>query len=264
MVKSFQAYSDRLAGRFKSFIFTMQEFLAFSLRTFGTLGSMKKYWSDIRTQAFSTGTESMTIFLVSSVSIGSLVVIEVGHQLREFGATTMTGRSTALSVIRELSPLVCGIMFAARVGARNASELGSMQISEQIDALRAFGTDPIAKLVMPRLVGAFLMMLPLTAICDIAGLVSGGFIASADLHLDQGIYWNSIIDILRPMDWLVGFSKPPIFALGVTLISCYTGFNARGGTAGVGRATIKGIVVSAGFVLVMNFYLSKTILDWMR
>lgn len=264
MWKFAQTYSATLEEKLKGIVFSMQDFLFFSLRAFRAIGASKRYWRDVLDQAYICGTESLPILMVSALSIGSLIVIEVGHQLAEFGAKTMTGRSVALSVVREISPLVAGLMLAARIGARNSSELGAMQISEQIDALRAFGTDPIAKLVVPRLVASFLMFIPLIALCDLVGLISGAYLAEWDLHLDRGIYWNSVIDILRPMDWLVGFSKPPVFAIGISLISCYTGFTTQGGTAGVGRSTIKGIVYSSAFVLVMNFYLSKVILDLMR
>jgi phospholipid/cholesterol/gamma-HCH transport system permease protein len=264
MASNQATFMENFENGLKRVVFTMQDFLLFSLRAFRAVGASKRYWRDVLDQAFICGTESLPILLVSAVSIGSLIVIEVGHQLAEFGAKTMTGRSVALSVIREISPLVAGLMLAARIGARNSSELGAMQISEQIDALRAFGTDPIAKLVVPRLVASFMMFVPLIALCDLVGLISGAYLAEWDLHLDRGVYWNSVIDVLRPMDWLVGFSKPPVFAIGISLISCYNGFTTSGGTAGVGNSTIKGIVYSSAFVLVMNFYLSKVILDLMR
>lgn len=261
MWKHAQQYSEGLNDKAKAFVFTMQEFLLFSLRTFRSFSSIKRYWRDILDQAFISGTESIPIILVSSISIGSLLVIEVGNQLEEFGAKMMTGRTTALSVIRELGPMLTGLMLSARVGARNGSELGAMKISEQIDALRAFGTDPIAKLVMPRLVAAFLMFLPLTALSDFAGLMSGAYIAQYYHKIDPGIYWNSVLDLLIWKDFVVGFLKPPVFALLITLVSCFNGFSATGGTAGVGRSTIKGIVVSSGLVLVANFYVSKLVLE---
>jgi phospholipid/cholesterol/gamma-HCH transport system permease protein len=207
------------------------------------------------------GFESLPIVLVSSVSIGCLLVVEVGNQLEAFGAITLTGRATALSVIREMAPLVTGLMLSARVGARNGAELGAMTVSEQIEALRAFGTDPIARLVTPRLAAALLMFLPLTAISCFVGLVGGGFIAEAYHNLDTGLYWNSVLNPLLLKDLVVAIVKPPVFAVLITLVSCFNGFNAHGGTVGVGNATITGIVVSSGLVLVANFYLSKTVLE---
>jgi len=264
MWKIAQEYSENLNERLKSFFFDMQEFFLFSLRTFITFSSIKKYWRDILNQAYISGTESIPIVLVSSISIGSLLTMEVGNQLEEFGAKLMTGRTTALSVIRELGPMLTGLMLSARVGARNGSELGAMKISEQIDALRAFGTDPIAKLVMPRLIAALLMFLPLTALSDFAGLTSGALIAEHYHHIDPGFYWNSVLNQLLIMDFVVGFLKPPVFAVIITLVSCYNGFDATGGTSGVGRSTIKGIVVSSGLVLIANFYVSKLVLENMN
>ena len=254
-------YGDRLNDRLRDLIEAMQEFYFFSLRAFRSLGSLRKYWRDVLQQMASTGTQSLPIVLVSSISIGCLLTIEVGNQLEDFGAKLLTGRATALSVIRELGPMLTGLMLSARVGARNGSELGAMQISEQIDALRAFGTDPVAKLVMPRLVAALLMFLPLTAISDFVGLVGGGFVAQAYHHIDPGFYWNSVLNLLVVKDFVVGFLKPPVFAVIITLVSCFNGFRASGGTSGVGDATIKGIVVSSGLVLVLNFYISKLVLE---
>jgi len=261
MWKLFGELIDRANDRLKNFFFTMQEFLLFSLRTFRTITNVKRYWRDTLNQMYVSGTESVPIIIVSSVAIGCLITIEVGNQLEAFGAKMLTGRATALSVLREMGPMVTGLMLSARVGARNGSELGAMKISEQIDALRAFGTDPIAKLVMPRLIAALVMFLPLVAISDFVGLIGGGFVAQGYHHIDPGFYWNSVLNPLVVKDFFVSFLKPPVFAVIITLVSCFNGFSARGGTVGVGNSTIKGIVISSGLVLIANFYISKLILE---
>ncbi len=252
---------EKLVLQLKAFFFTMQEFFLFSARAFLSFPKMIRYWRDVLDQATICGTDSIPIVLVSSISIGALLAIEVGNLLEDFGAKTMLGRSTALSVIRELGPLLMGLMLSARFGSRNGAELGAMQISEQIDALRAFGTDPVAKLVMPRLVAALIMFLPLTALSDYAGLHSAAYMAEHYHRLDPGIFWNSVYPRLAPKDFVVGFLKAPVFAIIITLVSSFNGFAARGGTAGVGRSTIKGIVVSSGLVLIANFYVSKLVLE---
>ncbi|MBC8144524.1 MAG: ABC transporter permease [bacterium] len=255
------ALPARMARRTHSLLSTLTDFVYFSIRTFMSLVHVWRYRSEVLAQMYTAGFESLPIVLVSSISIGCLLVVEVGNQLEAFGALTMTGRATALSVIREMAPLVTGLMLAARVGARNGAELGAMKVSEQIEALRAFGTDPIARLVMPRLVAALTMFLPLTAISCCVGLVGGGFIADAYHNLDPGLYWNSVLNPLLLKDIVVGLAKPPVFAVLITLVSCFNGFSARGGTVGVGTATITGIVVSSGLVLVSNFYISKLVLE---
>jgi|UniRef100_Q3ATC2 phospholipid/cholesterol/gamma-HCH transport system permease protein len=252
---------NKLSAQAKEFFFTMQEFFLFSLRAFMAIPKMGRYWRDVFDQATICGTDSIPIVLVSSISIGALLAVEVGNLLEDFGAKTMLGRSTALSVIRELGPLLMGLMLSARFGSRNGAELGAMQISEQIDALRAFGTDPVAKLVMPRLVAALVMFLPLTALSDFAGLQSAAYMAEHYHHIDAGIFWNAVYPRLVLKDFVLGFLKAPVFAVIITLVSSFNGFNARGGTAGVGRATIKGIVVSSGLVLIANFYVSKLVLE---
>ncbi len=255
---------EQAVQKLKEFLLTMQEFFMFALRAFATIPKVRRYWRDFLDQATICGTESIPIVLVSSISIGSLLAIEVGNLLEDFGAKTMLGRSTSLSVIRELGPLLMGLMLSARYGSRNGAELGAMQISEQIDALRAFGTDPIAKLVMPRLVAALVMFLPLTALSDFAGLQAAGILSEHYHHIDPGIFWNSVYPRLVAKDFVVGFLKAPVFAVIITLVSSFNGFSARGGTAGVGRSTIKGIVVSSGLVLIANFYVSKIVLENMR
>ncbi|HCD36257.1 ABC transporter permease [Chlorobium phaeovibrioides] len=250
-----------LVYRLKDFFLTMQDFFLFGVRSFLTIPKIRRYWRDFLDQAKICGADSIPIVLVSAISIGSLLAIEVGNLLEDFGAKTMLGRSTSISVIRELGPLLMGLMLSARFGSRNGAELGAMKISEQIDALRAFGTDPIAKLVMPRLVAALIMFLPLTALSDFAGLYSAAYMAEHYHHLDPGIFWNSVYPRLALKDFVVGFAKAPVFAVIITLVSSFNGFSASGGTAGVGRSTIKGIVVSSGLVLIANFYVSKIVLE---
>ncbi|NTW55953.1 MAG: ABC transporter permease [Chlorobiaceae bacterium] len=245
----------------KAFLLNIQEFFLFSVRAFVTFPKVRTYWRDVLDQMTICGTDSIPIVLVSSISIGALLAIEVGNLLEDFGAKTMLGRSTSISVLRELGPLLMGLMLSARFGSRNGAELGAMKISEQIDALRAFGTDPVAKLVMPRLVAALIMFFPLTALSDYAGLHSAAYLAEHYHKLDPGIFWNSVYPRLLPKDFVVGFLKAPVFAIIITLVSSFNGFSARGGTAGVGRSTIKGIVVSSGLVLVANFYVSKIVLE---
>lgn len=257
------ALPGRINDRLKTRIHSLQDFFWFSVHAFGAAGTLGRYWRDLLQQMYICGTESIPIVLVSSIAIGSLITMEVGNQLAMFGAKALVGRATALSVLREMGPIVTGIMLASRVGARNGSELGAMRISEQIDALRAFGTDPIAKLVTPRLAAALLMFLPLTALSDFVGLVAGGFIAESYHHIDPGYYWNSVLGLLEVRDFVVAFAKPPAFAVIVTLVSCFNGFEAKGGTVGVGEATIKGIVVSSGLILIANFYISKLVLEYL-
>jgi len=252
---------SRINLSMKEFFLTMQDFFLFSLRAFITIPKIKRYWRDFLDQAKIAGADSLPIVLVSSIAIGALLAVEVGNLLEDFGAKTMLGRSTALSVIRELGPLIMGLMLSARYGSRNGAELGAMKISEQIDALRAFGTDPVAKLVMPRLVAALIVFIPLTAIADFSGLYSAALLAEHYHKIDPGIFWNAVFPRLVFKDFVVGFLKAPVFAIIITLVSCFNGFIAQGGTAGVGRSTIKGIVVSSGLILVANFYVSKLVLE---
>ena len=150
----------------------------------------------------------------------------------------LVGRTTSLSLFRELGPVITGLMLAARTGAKNASELGSMQVSEQIDALRAFGTNPVEKLAAPRLVAALVMFLPLTLVADLVGLVGGMLVSDLWLNVDMSYFWQSAITDLKVKDLIVGFAKPVVFSFFISTISCYYGLNTTGGT--IGRREVRG------------------------
>ncbi len=148
---------------------------------------------------------------------------------------------------------------AARTGAKNASELGSMQVSEQIDALRAFGTNPIEKLAVPRLVASVIMFLPLTLIADLVGLIGAMYVADIWLNVDKAFFWQSAIKDLSMKDLFVGFGKPVVFSFFISTISCYYGLATTGGTIGVGRAAVNAVVVASVVVLFNDFIFTKVV-----
>lgn len=194
--------------------------------------------------------------------MGIVLTIETGHQLDEFGAKTLVGRTVALGMIRELGPVITGILLAARTGAKNASEIGGMQLSEQIDAMRAFGTNPAHKLAMPRTVAAVIMFLPLTLIADMTGIIGGMVVAKISLFVDTSFFWQQAIDSLGMKDFAAGLSKPLFFAFFISTISCYYGFTTRGGTTGLGRNTINAVVVSCAVILLLDFVAAKLIWEF--
>lgn len=168
----------------KATLVKLQDYTLLSLDIFKGLAYAKKYWKDIVREMYLIGTNATKLVFFGGLFMGVILAIETGHQLDEFGAKTLVGRTVALGMIRELGPVITGILLAARTGAKNASEIGSMQLSEQIDAMRAFGTNPVHKLAMPRTLAAVLMFLPLTLIADITGIVGGMIATKLSLFID--------------------------------------------------------------------------------
>ncbi len=232
-------------------------FLVFDL--FKGFISNLKYLQDSFKEMYWIGAKAFRLIFLGGLFVGIILAIETGHQLDLFGAKTLVGRTVALGMVRELGPVITGLLLAARTGAKNASEIGAMQLSEQIDALRAFGTSPIQKLVFPRTLAALVMFLPLTLIADMVGIIGGMVVTKLSLGVDTSFFWHSAINSLRLKDIVVGFTKPIFFGFFISTISCYYGFSTTGGTTGLGRNTINAVVVSSMVVLIIDFIFTKVI-----
>ncbi len=237
----------------------IQEYSLFVYENVRALPSAWRYRKDTLEQMYIIGAQAFMIAFLSGLFMGIIMAIEAGHRLETFGAKLLVGRTTSLALVRELGPVITGLMLAARTGAKNASELGSMQVSEQIDALRAFGTNPIEKLAVPRLVAAVIMFLPLTLVADLVGLIGGMFVSDIWLHVDKAFYWQSAVYDLKIKDLVVGFGKPVVFSFFISTISCYYGLATTGGTVGVGRAAVNAVVVASTVVLFNDFIFTKVI-----
>ncbi len=237
----------------------LQEYSLFTIENVRSIGSVWRYRKDTIEQMYIIGAQAFLIVFLAGLFMGIIMSIETGHRLETFGAKLLVGRTTSLALFRELGPVITGLMLAARTGAKNASELGSMQVSEQIDALRAFGTNPIEKLAVPRLMAALVMFLPLTLVADLVGLLAGMFVSDLWLHVDKAFYWQSAVHDLKVKDLIVGFAKPIVFSFFISTISCYYGLSTTGGTVGVGRAAVNAVVVSSVVVLFNDFIFTKVI-----
>ena len=248
-----------LVGAFKRRLLHLQDYSIFVYENVRALPSAWRYRRDTLEQMYIIGAQAFMIAFLSGLFMGVIMAIEAGHRLETFGAKLLVGRTTALALVRELGPVITGLMLAARTGAKNASELGSMQVSEQIDALRAFGTNPIEKLAVPRLVAALVMFMPLTLVADLVGLVGGMYVSDIWLHVDKGFFWQSAVYDLKVKDLVVGFGKPVVFSFFISTISCYYGLNTTGGTIGVGRAAVNAVVVASTVVLFNDFIFTKVI-----
>jgi len=160
-------------------------------------------------------------------------------------------------MVTELGPVLTGLMVAGRNSSGMASELGSMVVTEQIDAMRALGTDPMKKLVTPRVVATIFMLFFLTIISDLLGLIGGGIVSTIIFGMDSHQYWSSAWQALVFQDVFTGLTKPLLFGFIIATVGCYYGLSARGGTQGVGRATTQAVVASSVFILLVDFFATK-------
>jgi phospholipid/cholesterol/gamma-HCH transport system permease protein len=183
--------------------------------------------------------------------------LQFGFGLERFGGKLYVPKVVGLSIMRELGPVLSCLMIAARVGSGIAAELGSMNVTQQIDAIRALGTDPIKRLVIPRVLALLIMTPLLTVFADLVGVFGGMFISNAELFIHPDFYYHEAILSLKTSDFLVGILKTSFFGLLIALTGCYYGMKTEGGTQGVGQATTKSVVTSSLLIVVTDFVLTK-------
>jgi phospholipid/cholesterol/gamma-HCH transport system permease protein len=215
------------------------------------------YVQDTLEQMDFIGAGSMPIILLAGFFIGAVMVLQTGSQFTRFGQTSLTGDVVAIALVRELGPAFTGLLVTGRCATGIASELGSMLVTEQVDAMRAMGTDPSRKLVVPRVLAALLMLPLLTAIMDFIGLLGGCVASVFSLRLSAIEFWRRAIDALDFADLMQGFSKPIVFGFILATIGCYKGLTVRGGTQGVGRATTQAAVAGSVLIIVADAFLTK-------
>src|ERR1700690_1938711 len=244
----------------KRWILHVQEYTLLSARSVTNLFGPPYYVTDVLEQMDIIGVGSLPIVLLTGFFIGAVMVLQTAAQFERFGQTALTADVVSLALVRELGPSITGFLVAGRNASGMASELGSMLVTEQVDAMRAMGTDPIRKLVTPRMVATVLMLPLLTAMADFMGLIGGYLVSSFTLRLNAVTFWTRAIDILEFSDLMQGLTKPIVFGFILATVGCYQGLNVKGGTQGVGRATTQAVVSSSVFILITNFFLTKLML----
>jgi phospholipid/cholesterol/gamma-HCH transport system permease protein len=206
------------------------------------------------------GVRSISIVVITSLFIGMVLALQTAYSLAEFGGKLFVGRVVSLSLVRELAPVLMSLMVGGRVGAGMTAEIGTMRVTEQIDALRALATNPVRKLVVPRVIATTLMFPLLTIVSCALGILGGLFIAVANLHVSANYYLRSVVDSISYNDLASGVGKTFFFGFSIGLIACYNGLRTSGGADGVGRATTMTVVSGAITVLIMDFFLTKLFL----
>ena len=216
-----------------------------------------RLWAD---QLYYLGTRSLTITNVTLLFTGMVLALQTAYAIRLYGGEGFIGDIVALSIVTELGPVLTALVVAGRVGAGITAELGSMAVTEQIDAMRALAADPIKKLVVPR-VGALVLALPvLTILADIVALFGGMMMAIYELGQSRVYFVNHVVEALEINDIIAGVGKTVFFAFFIGVIACYNGMGARGGADGVGKATTSTVVVSSIAVIISDFFLTKLFL----
>ena len=218
------------------------------------------YWRDIVEQLESIGVGSLTVVLLTGVFTGAVLALQSGFTLDQFGARSVVGRLVSASMVKELGPVLTALMVTGRVGSGIAAELGSMVVTEQINALRALGTDPVRKLALPRVLAGLTMVPVLTVIADGVGVVGGWLVATTQLQVASSVYWNSVVEGLVIQDVWMGLLKPFVLGFVIVSVGCHVGLRASGGTEGVGRATTQAVVAASVAVLAVDFFVTKLII----
>lgn len=215
------------------------------------------YFAETLEQMYLIGVGSLLLVILTGVFSGQGLALAFSQELADFGAKDYLGRIVSMAVIRELGPILTGLMIAARVAAGITAEIGAMKSSNQLDAMTAFGIDPIKKIARPRLISLIIMVPALTVICDAIAIAGGWIVGLFIAHVTSTAYWSQVLLKLNYGNILMGLFKPFCFSFVIAFISCYCGFTSEGGTKGVGRATTNSVMFSSIVILIVNFLITK-------
>ncbi|HKB13975.1 MAG TPA: ABC transporter permease [Vicinamibacterales bacterium] len=235
----------------------VQEYVSLTCSTFAGVFSRPFYRHDVVEQLDEIGFGSLTVVLLSGLFTGAALASQTGLTLDQFGARPVVGRLVSASMIKELGPVLTALMLTGRIGSGIAAEIGSMVVGEQINALRALGTDPVRKLVVPRMIAGIFMAPVLTVISDFIGILGGWAVARYQLQVASSLYWASITKGLYMNDVWMGLSKPFVFGFLIVTIACHVGLRTSGGTAGVGRSTTISVVAGSVAVIAADFFVTQ-------
>jgi phospholipid/cholesterol/gamma-HCH transport system permease protein len=244
----------------KRSLLEVQEYVKLTRATVRALFTRPFYWHDVVEQLDIIGLGSLTVVLLTGFFTGAVLALQTGVTLDQFGARPYVGRLVSASMIKELGPVLTALMLAGRVGSGIAAELGSMTVTDQIYALRALGTDPVRKLVVPRVIATFIMCPILTVVANTVGLIGGWLVASTQLRVASSLYWTSVVEGLYLQDVWMGIIKPFFLGTVIATIGCHVGLRTKGGTQGVGLSTTNAVVAASVAVLTVDFFVTRLLI----
>ena len=249
-----------LQSRAKDAVLEVQEYVRLLARVGRAVVSPPYYYRDVILQFDQIGIGSLTVVLLAGLFTGMVLALNSGITLDQFGARSMVGRLISASMVKELGPVLTGLMVSGRVGSGIAAELGSMLVTDQIAALRALGTDPVRKLVVPRVLAGLLMMPLLSVLATGIGMVGGWIVTVLQFHVASTVYWSSVVQGLYMQDVWMGVIKPIFLGFTIVTIGCHVGLRTTGGTQGVGNATKLSVVASSVAVIAVDFMVTKVLI----
>jgi phospholipid/cholesterol/gamma-HCH transport system permease protein len=244
---------------FTRLLLELQEMALLVARAAAGLFRKPRYVPETLAQMDSIGVGSMTIIMLTGFFTGGVLTLQTYQTLASYGAVDQLGYLVSVSLIRELGPTLTALMVTGRVVSAISAELGSMVVSEQIDAMRALGTDPVRKLVAPRIVALVITLPLLTIIGDAIGIVGGWAVSTFLYGLPSAMFTGSVRDGIQTNDIIGGVIKPLAFALLMGAIACHKGLKTEGGTVGVGRSTTSAVVTASIIVIIADFFLAKAL-----
>ena len=254
---------NRLTEWLKHGLLEIQDYMRLLGQIGRSLVTRPLYFRDFVEQLDAIGIGSLTVVLLTGTFTGMVLALQSGMTLDQFGARSMVGRLVSASMVKELGPVLTGLMVAGRVGSGIAAELGSMMVTEQIAALRALGTDPIRKLVLPRILAGLFMVPLLTIVSGGVGMVGAWIVTVTQLKVASSVYWNSVVAGLYVQDVWMGLIKPFFIGFTIASIGCHVGLRTRGGTQGVGRSTTNAVVAASVAVIAVDFLVTKLLIAFM-
>ena len=234
-----------------------QEYMRLLGQAFHGMFSPPIYSHDIVEQFDALGVGSLTVVVLTGLFTGAALAAQSGITLDQFGARPVVGRLVSASMIKELGPVLAALMLTSRIGSGIAAELGSMVVTDQISALRALGTDPVRKLVVPRVLAGIFMAPLLTIVSDFVGIFGGWIVSRFQLQVSSDLYWSSVTDALWTQDLWQGLIKPFVFGFVIVTIACHVGMRTKGGTQGVGKATTLSVVAGSVAVIAADFFVTQ-------
>jgi phospholipid/cholesterol/gamma-HCH transport system permease protein len=252
-----------LTERVKHLLLELQEYVRLCRAVGVAMVTRPYYYRDIVQQFDVIGLGSLTVVMLTGFFTGAVLALQSGMTLDQFGARPFVGRLVSASMIKELGPVLTALMLAGRVTAGIASELGSMVVADQVNALRALGTDPVRKLVLPRVLAGTVMCPVLTVVADFVGILGGWIIAVTQMRVASSVYWSSVLEALYPQDPWMGLIKPFFLGFVIVSIGCHVGLRTRGGTQGVGRSTTNAVVAASVALLAVDFFVTRFLITVM-
>ena len=245
-----------IENRIKVFFFEIQSFSALAVRAFLSMAYPPFYYREFATQLDKIGVGSLFIIILTGLFTGMVMALQALIQLKPFAASSYVGGMVAVSMIKELGPVLSALMVTGRVGSAITAEIGAMVVSEQVDAMRVEGTDIVKRLVTTRLQATLIALPLLTIITDTVAL-AGGYIMAAGQGINPVMYWHSIPQFMVSQDLVEGVAKPVFFGFIIAMVGCHVGLHTTGGASGVGESTKRAVVLSSVLILVADFFMAK-------